>query len=78
MLRCSDLFHRYAAAVRGAVAVPADSVRGVHAKLDLALIASRRGNARIYLYEAHDYVEAAVADLKRILDREAQAQGRRA
>ena len=75
MLRCSDLFHRYARAVRAAVAVPAHSVRGVHAKLGLALIAARRGDARVYLYEAHDYVEAAVADLKRIVDRERKAQG---
>ena len=71
MQRCSDLFHHYARAVRAAVAMPAHSVRGVHAKLGLALIAARRG----YLYEAHDYVEAAVADLKRIVDRERKAQG---
>lgn len=75
MLRCTDLFRRYARAVRAAVAVPAHSVRGVHAKLGLALVAARRGDARVYLYEAHDYVEAAVADLKRIVDRERKAQG---
>lgn len=71
-----DMHRRYAWAVRAAVAEPAYTVRGVHAKLDLAVIAARRGNARIYMYEHYDYAAAAVADLKRIVEQAGRAQGR--
>ena len=67
LLRTRDLFHRYAAAVRGAVATPAHSLPGIHAKLRLAVIAARRGDARIYLYEDREWLEAVLADLKRLI-----------
>jgi hypothetical protein len=65
---CWDSFERYADAVRAAVAVPADTVAGVHAKLALAVIASRRGGARVYMYEDREWLEIALADLGRIAE----------
>jgi len=61
-------FERYAAAVRAAVAVPAHTIAGAHAKLALAAIASRRGDARVYMYEDREWLEIAVADLRRIAE----------
>jgi hypothetical protein len=61
-----DSFERYAAAVRVAVAVPACTVAGIRAKLALAVIASRRGGARVYMYEDREWLEAALADLQRL------------
>ena len=72
-MRWSPVFWRYAKAVRAAVAVPAHTIRGARAKLGLALIAARRGDARIYLYEDHDYMAAALADLDRIAGRSGAA-----
>jgi len=69
-LHCAEAFERYATAVRAAVAVPACTVAGVHAKLTLAAIASRRGGARVYMYEDREWLEAALADLERLADRE--------
>lgn len=69
-LDCAEAFERYATAVRAAVAVPAHTIAGVHAKLALAVIASRRGGARIYMYEDREWLEAALADLERLADRE--------
>ena len=68
-MRWSPVFWRYAEAVRAAIAVPAHTIRGARAKLGLALIAARRGDARIYLYEDHDYMAAVLADLDRIAGR---------
>lgn len=65
-LHYSDLFRCYADAVRSAVAVPAHTVAGVHAKLALGVIAARRGNARVYMYEDREWLEMALADLKRL------------
>lgn len=61
-----DSFEGYATAVRTAVAVPAHTVAGIHAKLALAVIAARRGGARIYMYEDREWLEAALADLRRL------------
>lgn len=61
-----DSFEGYATAVRTAVAVPAHTVAGVHAKLALAVIAARRGGARIYMYEDCEWLEAALTDLRRL------------
>lgn len=61
-----DSFEGYAIAVRTAVAVPAHTVAGVHAKLALAVIAARRGGARVYMYEDREWLEAALADLQRL------------
>ena len=69
-LRCAEAFECYAMAVRAAVAVPACTVAGLHAKLALATIASRRGGARVYMYEDREWLEAALADLERLADRE--------
>jgi hypothetical protein len=63
-----DSFERYADAVRAAVAVPADTVAGAHAKLALAVIASRRGGARVYMYEDREWLEIALAALGRIAE----------
>ena len=65
-LHYPQLFHSYADAVRAAVAVPARTLAGLHAKLALAVIAARRGNARIYMYEDREWLEAALADLERL------------
>ena len=62
-----DLTRRYAAAVRGALSTPARTLPGLEAKLRLAMIASRRGAARIYLYEERDWLVAALADLDRLI-----------
>lgn len=63
-----ETFERYAAAVRAAVEVPADTVTGIHAKLTLAVIAARRGGARVYMYEDREWLEAALADLRRLAE----------
>ena len=65
-LQCSALFHRYADAVRDAVALPAWSLPGLHAKLRLAAIASRRGDARVYMYEDREWLEITLTDLRRL------------
>jgi hypothetical protein len=65
-----NTFDRYATAVRAAVAVPAHTTVGVHAKLALATIASRRCGARVYMYEDREWLEVAFADLERLVDRE--------
>lgn len=65
-----DSFERYATAVRAAVTVPAYTVAGVHAKLALATIASRRGGARVYMYEDREWLETALAELERLADHE--------
>ena len=65
-LQCSALFYRYADAVRDAVALPARSLPGLHAKLRLAAIASRRGDARVYMYEDREWLEIALTDLRRL------------
>ena len=67
-LHYPQLFHSYADAVRAAVAIPARTLAGLHAKLALAVIAARRGNARIYMYEDREWLEAALADLERLAD----------
>ncbi|NIA70083.1 hypothetical protein HBA54_15870 [Pelagibius litoralis] len=59
-----DLFYRYGEAVREAVAVPARTVAGLYAKLDLAVVAARRGTGRIYMYEDREWLEAALEDLR--------------
>ncbi|NIA70042.1 hypothetical protein HBA54_15665 [Pelagibius litoralis] len=59
-----DLFYRYGEAVREAVAVPARTVAGLYAKLDLAVVAARRGTGRIYMYEDREWLEAALDDLR--------------
>lgn len=65
-LHYADLFRRYANAVRAAIAVPAYTVAGIHAKLALGVIAARRGDARVYMYEDREWLEVALADLKRL------------
>ena len=65
-LHCAKNFERYAKAVRAAVAVPAHTIAGVHAKLALATIASRRGGARVYMYEDREWLETVLADLERL------------
>jgi len=65
---CWDSFERYAEAVRAAVAVPAHTAAGVHAKLALAVIASRRGGARVYMYEDREWLEIALTDLGRLAE----------
>ena len=67
MLRASSLFHRYAAAVRGAVATPAHSLPGLQAKLQLAAVASRLGDARIYMYEDREWLDAILHDITRVM-----------
>ncbi|WP_421707524.1 hypothetical protein [Algihabitans sp.] len=67
-LQHAELFRRYAEAVRAAVALPARTAAGLHAKLSLAAVASRRGRARVYLYEDREWLEAALADLKRLAE----------
>ena len=67
MLHASSLFHRYAAAVRGAVATPAHSLPGLQAKLQLAAVASRRGDARIYMYEDREWLDAIQHDVARVM-----------
>lgn len=74
-LECAEAFERYATAVRDAVAVPAYTVAGVHAKLALATIASRRGGARIYMYEDREWLEAVHADLERLAGQAAGGAG---
>jgi len=73
-----DSFERYATAVRTAVAVPACTVAGVHAKLALAVIASRRGGARVYMYEDREWLEVTLADLQRLASGDARAVERQA
>jgi hypothetical protein len=63
-----DTFERYTTAVRAAVAVPAHTIAGVHAKLALATIASRRSGARVYMYEDREWLEIALGDLRRIAE----------
>ena len=69
-LHCSKLFYRYADAVRTAIDVPAHTAAGLHAKLALAVIASRRGGARVYMYEDREWLEIALTDLRRLAERE--------
>lgn len=66
MLQTAGLFRRYAAAVRRAVATPAQTLPGVRAKLALGLIAARRGKARVYMYEDREWLEYALDDLARL------------
>ena len=65
-LHCWETHGRYADAVRDAVAVPAHTVAGIHAKLSLGVIASRRGGARVYMYEDREWLQAALIDLERL------------
>ncbi len=65
-LHCWETHGRYADAVRDAVAVPAHTVAGIHAKLALGVIASRRGGARVYMYEDREWLQAALVDLERL------------
>ncbi|WP_240932840.1 hypothetical protein [Pelagibius litoralis] len=65
-LQYSDLFQSYADPVRDAVAVLAHTVAGIHAKLALGVIVARRGNARIYMYEDSEWLQAALIDLERL------------
>ncbi len=67
-LQHAELFRRYAEAVRAAVALPARTAAGLHAKLSLATVASRRGRARVYLYEDREWLETTLADLKRLAE----------
>lgn len=67
---CWETHGRYADAVRDAVAVPAHTVAGIHAKLSLAVIASRRGGARVYMYEDREWLQAALIDLERLANPE--------
>ena len=67
-LQHAELFRRYAEAVRAAVALPARTAAGLHAKLSLATVASRRGRVRVYLYEDREWLETALADLKRLAE----------
>ena len=67
-LQHAELFRRYAEAVRAAVALPARTAAGLHAKLSLAMVASRRGRARVYLYEDREWLETTLADLKRLAE----------
>ena len=69
-LHYSELFYRYADAVRAAVDVPARTAAGLQAKLALAVIASRRGGARIYMYEDREWLEITLADLRRLAERQ--------
>ncbi|MCY6380230.1 hypothetical protein [Hoeflea prorocentri] len=69
-LECWKSFESYARAVREAVAVPAVTVAGVHAKLSLGAIATRRDAARVYMYEDRAWLDAVLADLKSMVDRE--------
>jgi len=65
-LHCWETHGRYADAVRDAVAVSAHTAAGIHAKLSLAVIASRRGGARVYMYEDREWLQAALIDLERL------------
>ena len=67
-LQHAELFRHYAAAVRAAVALPARTAAGLHAKLSLAMVASRRGRARVYLYEDREWLETALVDLRRLAE----------
>ncbi|WP_421708584.1 hypothetical protein [Algihabitans sp.] len=67
-LQHAELFRRYAEAVRAAVALPAHTATGLHAKLSLAAVASRRGRARVYLYEDREWLETALVDLRRLAE----------
>ena len=67
---CWETHERYADAVRDAVAVPAHTAAGIHAKLSLAVIASRRGGARVYMYEDREWLQAALIDLERLANPE--------
>ncbi|MCY6379387.1 hypothetical protein [Hoeflea prorocentri] len=69
-LECWKSFEGYAKAVREAVAVPALTVAGVHAKLSLGAIATRQDAARVYMYEDRAWLDAVLTDLRRIADRE--------
>lgn len=64
--RCWRLFDRYAQAARAAIATPARTARGVHAKLALAAKASRRGDLRVYPYEDRSWQRRLLADLARL------------
>ena len=74
MLRASQLFYRYAAAVRGAVATPAYSLPGLQAKLQLAAVASRRGDARIYMYEDREWLDAILHDVAHVMAPQMQSR----
>ena len=65
-LHCWESFERYATAVRDAIAVPAFTVTGIHAKLRLGAIAARQGAARVYMYEDREWLEIVIADLRRL------------
>ena len=67
-LQHAELFRCYAQSVRAAVALPAYTAAGLHAKLSLATVASRRGRARVYLYEDREWLETALADLRRLAE----------
>lgn len=67
-LQHAELFRCYAEAVRAAVVLPAHTAAGLHAKLSLATVASRRGRARVYLYEDREWLETTLADLKRLAE----------
>ncbi|MCY6379346.1 hypothetical protein [Hoeflea prorocentri] len=69
-LECWKSFEGYAKAVREAVAVPARTVAGVHAKLSLGAIATRQDAARVYMYEDRAWLDAVLSDLERMADRE--------
>lgn len=69
-LHCWETHGRYADAVRDAVAVPAHTAAGIHAKLSLAVIASRHGGARVYMYEDREWLQAALIDLERLANPE--------
>ena len=69
-LHCWETHERYADAVRDAVAVAAHTAAGIHAKLSLAVIASRRGGARVYMYEDREWLQAALIDLERLANHE--------
>ena len=69
-LHCWESFERYATAVRDAVSIPALTVAGVHAKLNLGAIATRQGAVRVYMYEDREWLETTLTDLKCLADRE--------
>ncbi len=69
-LECWESFEGYAKAVRDAVAVPALTVAGIHAKLSLGAIATRKGSARVYMYEDRAWLDTVITDLKHMADRE--------
>ena len=63
--------HAQPTAVCGAVATPAHSLPGLHAKLQLAAVASRRGDARSYMYEYREWLDAILHDVTRVMAPEA-------